>query len=59
MITVDKNKCPQNHKCPATRVCPVNAITQEKHELPKIDNTLCIKCKKCITFCPMQAINVK
>lgn len=57
MITVDKNKCPQNHKCPAIKVCPVNAISQKDFQLPIIDNTICIECKKCIAFCPMRAIH--
>jgi len=57
MITIDKNRCPQNHRCPSIRVCPVNAISQIDFELPIINNTICIECKKCISFCPMRAIN--
>jgi Fe-S-cluster-containing hydrogenase component 2 len=56
MITIDKNRCPQNHRCPAIKACPVNAISQKDFELPIIDNTICIECKKCIKFCPMRAI---
>lgn len=56
MITVDKNKCPQDHRCPAIRVCPVLAITQKNMDLPIVDNETCIKCQKCIRFCPMDAI---
>lgn len=58
MITIDKNRCPQNHKCPAIKVCPVNAISQTDFELPVIDITICIECKKCINFCPMRAIQL-
>ena len=36
-LTVDKNRCPQNHKCPMLRVCPVDAITQDGYGLPRID----------------------
>lgn len=55
-ITVDKNRCPQNHKCPAIKVCPVGAIKQEGFALPTIDKETCIKCGKCIKYCPMKAI---
>lgn len=55
-ITVDKNKCPQNHKCPSIRVCPVGAIEQNGIGLPTINEDKCIKCKKCIAFCPMGAM---
>lgn len=56
MITVDKNRCPQNHKCPAIKVCPVKAISQKDFELPVINNNICVECLKCIKFCPMGAI---
>jgi Fe-S-cluster-containing hydrogenase component 2 len=55
-IVVDKNLCPQNHLCPAIKVCPVNAIKQDGFNLPIINENKCIKCKKCIMFCPMKAI---
>ena len=55
-ISVNKNSCPQNHRCPSIRVCPVGAITQKGFEAPMIDNEKCIKCKKCVMFCPMGAI---
>jgi len=56
MITIDKNKCPQNHRCPSIAVCPVGAITQNGFELPTINQELCIECGKCINFCPRRAI---
>lgn len=55
-ITVNEHRCPQNHPCPAVRVCPVGAIKQKGYDLPEIDYNKCIKCKKCIKFCPMRAI---
>ncbi|MCX8132115.1 MAG: 4Fe-4S binding protein [Clostridia bacterium] len=58
-ITVDKNLCPQNHKCPSTKVCPVGAIQQSGNGLPTIDDEKCIKCKKCVMFCPMRAIQAE
>jgi len=55
-ITVNEKNCPQNHPCPAARVCPVNALTQDKYNAPIVDESKCIKCAKCVRFCPMGAI---
>lgn len=55
-IVVNENRCPQNHPCPSVRVCPVGAITQRGYEAPVVDMASCIKCGKCIRFCPMGAI---
>lgn len=57
-IVVDEKRCPQNHRCPAMSVCPVNAIRQEGFGLPVIDPETCIRCRKCASFCPMQAFTV-
>lgn len=39
-------------------VCPVNSISMVKDEYdciyPQIDQTSCIKCKKCINYCPKE-----
>ena len=59
MITVDKHLCPQNHRCPTIKVCPVNAISQKDYDLPQIDQDKCIKCEKCVKFCPKGAIQNK
>ena len=56
MITIDKNKCPQNHRCPSIAVCPVGAISQNGYELPIINQELCVECGECIKFCPRKAI---
>lgn len=48
-----KNRCPANHKCPSVNVCPVNAIKQEGIGVPTIDESICIKCNKCVNYCPM------
>ncbi len=58
-IIVDKSKCPQNHPCPAVKVCPVNAIDQNAFNAPTIDADKCIKCRKYVMFCPMEAIQPK
>ncbi len=55
-IVVRENRCPQNHPCPSVRVCPVGAITQRGYAAPVVDMDACIKCGKCIRFCPMGAI---
>ncbi|MCX5773720.1 MAG: 4Fe-4S binding protein [Fusobacteria bacterium] len=55
MITVSKERCPQNHRCPSISVCPVSAISQEEFSLPVVDNEKCIMCKKCMRFCPRGA----
>jgi Fe-S-cluster-containing hydrogenase component 2 len=58
-MIVNKNRCPQNHKCPAVRVCPVGALKQEGYNAPVIDDETCIKCGKCVNFCPMRAIQMQ
>ncbi|NLO14277.1 MAG: 4Fe-4S binding protein [Clostridiales bacterium] len=40
---------------PCTTVCPVNAVSIGKNAA-KIDQEKCIKCGRCITACPYQAI---
>lgn len=57
-ITIDKNRCPQNHPCPSVKVCPVGALKQNGFKAPEIDMDKCIKCKKCVRFCPMGAIKL-
>ena len=38
MITVNAQKCPQNHKCPSMAVCPQGAISQKDiYALPQVD----------------------
>jgi len=58
-IVIDERRCPQNHPCPARRICPVGAITQNGFDLPEVDEKKCIKCKKCVMYCPMGAIQAK
>lgn len=58
-IIADKNRCPQNHPCPAVKVCPTGAITQNKFNLPEIDQEKCIQCMKCTMYCPMGALQAK
>jgi len=55
-LVVKKERCPQNHPCPSVRVCPVDALTQKGHNAPEVDMDKCIKCGKCVKFCPMKAL---
>lgn len=55
-ITVNPQKCPQNHTCPSIAVCPKGAITQrDMYSLPEIDEETCIVCGKCMRFYPKGA----
>ncbi len=55
-LVVKKNRCPQNHPCPSVRVCPVGALKQKGFDAPTVDMGKCIKCGKCVKFCPMRAL---
>lgn len=55
-LIVKTHQCPQNHSCPSIRVCPVGALTQNGYDAPTVDMDKCIKCGKCVRFCPMQAL---
>jgi Fe-S-cluster-containing hydrogenase component 2 len=55
-LVVKKSRCPQNHACPSVRVCPVGALSQKGFAAPSVDNESCIKCGKCVKFCPMRAL---
>ena len=55
-LVVKVNRCPQNHPCPSVRVCPVDALKQVGYAAPIVDMDKCIKCGKCVRFCPMRAL---
>lgn len=55
-LMVNTNRCPQNHPCPSVRVCPVGALSQKGFDAPTVDMDKCIKCGKCVKFCPKRAI---
>lgn len=55
-LVVKKNRCPQNHPCPSVKVCPVGALKQKGFDAPTVDMDKCIKCGKCVNFCPMRAL---
>lgn len=51
-LVVKTDKCPQNHPCPSVRVCPTAALSQKGYSAPVVDLEKCIKCSKCVKFCP-------
>lgn len=55
-LVVKEHRCPQNHPCPSVRVCPVGALSQEGFAAPVVDMEKCIRCGKCVKFCPMRAL---
>lgn len=55
-LIVKEDRCPQNHSCPSVKVCPVNALSQKGFNAPDVDNDKCIKCGKCVNFCPKKAL---
>ena len=55
ILTVRKERCPENHACPSMKVCPQGAIRQKGYAAPTVDREKCIQCGKCVKFCPMKA----
>lgn len=58
-LVVDPYRCPQNHPCPSVRVCPVAALSQQGYAAPEVDMAACIRCGKCVRFCPMGALTLQ
>ena len=57
-LRVIKSRCPQNHPCPSVRVCPVDALSQKRFSAPDVNMSACIKCGKCVRYCPMGALEL-
>ena len=55
-LRVIVENCPQNHACPSVKICPVGALSQEGFQSPTVDVEKCIKCGKCVAFCPKKAL---
>lgn len=58
-LTVNLRRCPQNHACPAVRVCPAGALVQQGFRAPTVDADKCVRCGKCVRFCPMRALTLE
>ncbi|MGB9812642.1 MAG: ATP-binding protein [Thermovenabulum sp.] len=40
-------------------MCPTGALTQKGFNVPQVDEDKCIKCMKCVSYCPTGAITLK
>lgn len=58
-LMVNIARCPQNHPCPSVKVCPVGALAQRGFKAPTADQGKCIKCGKCVKYCPMRALTLE
>jgi len=58
-LTVNLSRCPQNHPCPSVRVCPEGALKQKGFAAPEVNQEKCIKCGKCVRFCPRRALKLQ
>lgn len=58
-LTVNIHRCPQNHPCPSIKVCPVGALTQSGFNAPTVNLDKCIRCGKCVKYCPMRALTLE
>ena len=58
-LVVNPNRCPQNHPCPSVKVCPANALSQSGFAAPTVDLDKCIRCGKCVKFCPKKALTLE
>jgi ferredoxin len=58
-LTVLKNRCPQNHACPSVRICKAGALWQKGYKAPEVNMEKCIRCGKCVKYCPMGALALK
>ena len=58
-LTIQADRCPKNHSCPSVRVCPTGALSQYGYGAPVVDERLCIKCGKCVNFCPKRVFKLE
>ena len=51
MIVVNEAYCPKDHRCPAVSFCPQDAIVQDIHSAPRIEDELRTECGACTQIC--------
>ena len=59
MLMINRSRCPQNHPCPSVKVCPAGALSQRGFDAPTADQDTCIRCGRCVSFCPMKALTLE
>lgn len=58
-LKVSLERCPQSHACPSVRICPTGALSQQGFQAPTVDDSKCIRCGRCVKFCPMRALRLE
>jgi len=58
-LKVSLLRCPQSHACPSVRICPTGALSQQGFQAPTVDDSKCIRCGRCVKFCPMRALTLE
>ncbi len=58
VAVINQARCDRSPFCPVKRVCPVNAVHGSMFKAPTINAEACIGCGKCISYCPMGAVQM-
>jgi len=58
VAVIDQGRCDRSPFCPVKRVCPVNAVKGHMFSAPSVSNEDCIGCGKCVSYCPMGAVQM-
>ena len=56
-LLIDQNKCDRSPNCVAKKICPASAVYEFEGEYI-IENSICLRCKKCVRACPHSAIKI-
>ncbi len=56
-LIIDQKKCDRSPNCAAKKVCPASAIYKFEGDYI-IENSICLRCKKCVRTCPKSAVKV-
>lgn len=58
VAVIDQVRCDRSPFCPVKRVCPVHAVKGSLFQAPQVDNSACIGCGKCVSYCPTGAVKM-